>query len=127
MCNLTASPGLAIEKIIAVRSKIIHGWPRNDTCKPQIGMGPLPPNGNKTEAVLWLALGVGIGAAFMYLLDPVRRSSLVTAFSKQMKEQVNDAVLEERVRNEFHKRIHHARSIQIEVQEGVVTVSGPIL
>lgn len=39
----------------------------------------------------------------------------------------SDELLEERVRQEFHRKIHHARSVQIEVHEGVVTVSGPIL
>jgi osmotically-inducible protein OsmY len=39
----------------------------------------------------------------------------------------SDEQLEERVREEFLRKIHHARSLQIDVLDGVVTVSGPIL
>lgn len=39
----------------------------------------------------------------------------------------SDQELKEQVRTEFHRRIHHAKGIRIEVQDGVVTLSGPIL
>ena len=40
---------------------------------------------------------------------------------------VADEILEERVREEFHREIRHAKSIEIQVHNGVVTVRGPIL
>ena len=41
--------------------------------------------------------------------------------------RTDDDLLEERVRDEFHRKIRHATGIDIQVREGVVTVSGPIL
>lgn len=87
-------------------------------------------NRNRSNPLPWLALGMGLGAALMYLIDPKKLRGIMqkSATAQNTNENtVSDEVLEERVRNEFHRKIHHAKSIQIEVQDGVVTVSGPIL
>lgn len=64
-----------------------------------------------------LLLTVGLGAAVMYL----RRNQFPIS-----KEDLDDK-LEGLVRREFQRKIHHAKSLQIDVHDGVVTVSGPIL
>jgi osmotically-inducible protein OsmY len=70
---------------------------------------------NRLRTVSWplALLTLGLSAAIMY-----RQRN--TNMSK-------DEKLEERIREEFQRKIHHAKSVQIEVHDGVVTVSGPIL
>jgi osmotically-inducible protein OsmY len=40
---------------------------------------------------------------------------------------VDDAVLEQRIRSHFGRKIRHARSVKVDVHEGQVVLSGPIL
>ncbi|WP_374073329.1 BON domain-containing protein [Bdellovibrio bacteriovorus] len=42
-------------------------------------------------------------------------------------EHVDDATLAQRVRSEFGRKVRHARAVKVEVRDGVVTLSGPIL
>ncbi len=81
----------------------------------------------KATILPWVAVGVGIGAALMYLIDPARKRGRMTNNKPLNQPEVPDDILEERVRSEFHRKIRHAKGIDIQVREGVVTVSGPIL
>lgn len=87
---------------------------------------------NKNVPLLWLALGAGIGAALTYWFHPRRNRPLPQrqpqdAPPNRLPAPIPDHILEERVREEFSRKIQHARAIQIEVHDGVVKVSGPIL
>jgi len=93
-------------------------------------MNGQPSNGLKAGQWLWLALGVGIGAAAMYMFNPNRKGGTLqhnTSPKPRPLPAVADHILEERVKQEFHRKIPNAKAIRIEVSEGIVKVSGPIL
>lgn len=73
-------------------------------------------------------LGVGVGAALMYLLDPVagpvRQAALQRRFSTLSD---GDRMLHEQVRGALSDLLGHPRTVLIVARRGVVTLSGPVL
>jgi hypothetical protein len=95
-----------------------------------------------------VAVGVGLGAGLMYYLDPDRGSRrrtharnqiLHTSYQlrdaarrqvqslKKSFEGEDDRVVGERVRAALGRAVSHAHALAIDVTNGVVTLSGPIL
>jgi hypothetical protein len=101
-----------------------------------------------TRALAAVAAGVGVGAGLMYFLDPERgsrrrthaRNQLIHASHRlqdnaraqlqslrRQQDDVDDAVLADRVRSMLGHVVSHAHALALDVSRGVVTVSGPIL
>jgi hypothetical protein len=95
-----------------------------------------------------VAVGVGLGAGLMYYLDPDRGSRRRTHARNQIRhtsyqlrdaarrqvqslwrsfEGEDDRVVGERVRAALGRAVSHAHALAIDVRNGVVTISGPIL